>query len=342
MLFMPKIDYQTICINLLQALPSRSNEVLSRRFGLNGKSAETLQSIGNDLGITRERVRQLEKSGFLKLKDFKEDKNLAKAFSYFEKYLQEKGGLKREDILLCDLSNETNRNFVYFLLVLGNMFHRFGDNEELYPFWAKEKEQEGAVLSLVKKVKDFFQKEKRPLCFEDVFAEFSGCSPVFLSACLEIAKAVGQGPLGNFGLVTWPEVKPRGVRDAAYLVLKKTGQPLHFREIAQTANTLPGELFAKRKMLPQTIHNELIRDPRFVLVGRGIYGLNEWGYTPGTVKEVIFNVLKDAPSLSKEEILQEVQKQRVVKPNTVFLNLSDKEYFLKDQSGKYALKIKTA
>ncbi len=339
---MTNIDYQTICINLLQALPSRQKEVLSRRFGLNGKSAETLQSIGTGLGITRERVRQLEKSGFLKLKDFEGDKNLQKAFSYFEKYLQEKGGLKREDILLCDLSNETNRSFVYFLLVLADNFHRLGDDEDLYPFWVQDREQEVAARSLVKKVKDFFQKEKRPLCSEDVFAEFSGCSPVFLSACLEIAKAVEQGPLGNFGLVSWPEVKPRGVRDAAYLVLKKTGQPLHFREIAQTANTLPGELFAKRKMLPQTIHNELIRDPRFVLVGRGIYGLNEWGYNPGTVKEVILNVLKDAPSLSKEEILQEVQKQRVVKPNTVFLNLSDKEYFLKDQSGKYALKIKTA
>ena len=339
---MPEIDYQTICNNFLMVLPSRSNEVLSSRFGLNGKAPETLQSIGNDLGITRERVRQLEKSGFLKLQDLKADKNLQKVFSYFEKYLQEKGGLKREDILLCDLGNETNRNFVYFLLVLADMFHRCGDNEELYPFWAQEKKQESVVLSLVKKVKDLFQKEKRPLRFEDLSIESPDCSPVFLSACLEIAKAVEQGPLGNFGLVSWPEVKPRGVRDAAYLVLKKIGQPLHFREIAQTANTLPGELFTKRKMLPQTIHNELIRDPRFVLVGRGLYGLNEWGYTPGTVKDVIFKVLEASSPLSKVEVLKEVQKKRVVKPNTVFLNLSDKNCFSKDQSGKYALKIKTA
>ncbi len=175
---MPKIDYQTICINLLQALPFRQKEVLLRRFGLAGKAPETLQSIGNDLGITRERVRQMEKSGFLKLKDFKEDKGLKEAFSYFEKYLQKNGGLKREDLLLSDLSNETNRNFIYFLLVLADSFHRLGDDNDLYPFWAKEKGQEGVVRSLVKKVEDIFRKEKKPLGFEDLCVGLSASSPV--------------------------------------------------------------------------------------------------------------------------------------------------------------------
>ncbi|MDD5433264.1 MAG: winged helix-turn-helix domain-containing protein, partial [Candidatus Pacebacteria bacterium] len=150
------------------------------------------------------------------------------------------------------------------------------------------------------------------------------------------------GPLGNFGLSVWPEIKPKGVRDAAFLVLKKQGQPLHFCVIAQNAGELQGELFSKRKMLPQTIHNELIRDPRFVLVGRGIYGLDEWGYTPGTVKEVIYKILEVNSPLAKEEILSAVQKQRMVKPNTVFLSLSDKQKFSRNTEGKYILAIKTA
>ena len=34
--------------------------VVLRRFGLDGKAPQTLEEVGNDLGITRERVRQLE------------------------------------------------------------------------------------------------------------------------------------------------------------------------------------------------------------------------------------------------------------------------------------------
>ena len=278
----------------------------------------------------------------MKLKDFQGDKNLQKAISYFEKYLKENGGLKREDLLLNDLSDKTNRNFVYFLLTLSNGFHRLGDDNDLYPFWAQEKEKDVPVRSLIKRVVDFFQKEKTPQHFEVLQGLCPDCQAAFLNTCLEIAKKVEQGPLGNFGLVAWPEVRPKGVRDAAYLVLKKNGSPLHFREIALTANTLPGELFTKRKILPQTIHNELIRDGRFVLVGRGIYGLDEWGFTPGTVKDVIFKVLQASSNLSKEEILKEVQKQRVVKPNTVLLNLSDRKIFDRNGDGKYFLKTQTA
>jgi len=339
---MTKTDYQTICKELLENLPQRQKQVLVRRFGLGQKEPETLQRIGNDLGITRERVRQLEKSGFLHLKDFQDDKNLKKVFDYFENFLNENGGLKREDILLKELAEESEKNYVYFLLVLGDKFYKLGDSEILFPFWSIQKDKEGIVGDIVKKIKDFFHKEKKPATFDSLLESAGIEDKNFLSACLEIARDIEAGPLQNFGLSTWPEIKPKGVRDVAYLVLKKTGEPLHFRAIAVKAGELSGELFSKRKMLPQTIHNELIRDKRFILVGRGIYGLSDWGYSSGTVKDVICKVLQANAPISKEEILTAVQKQRLVKPNTVFLNLSDKNLFLKDQSGKYFLKFKTA
>jgi DNA-directed RNA polymerase delta subunit len=88
----------------------------------------------------------------------------------------------------------------------------------------------------------------------------------------------------------------------------------------------------------RSVHNELIRDRRFVLIGRGIYALREWGYFPGEVKDIIFKFLKEEGPLTKEEILERIKKQRMVKENTVLINLA--KYFERDEKGRY--RIKTA
>ena len=79
--------------------------------------------------------------------------------------------------------------------------------------------------------------------------------------------------------------------------------------------------------------------PRFVLVGRGLYALGEWGYQPGQVKDVILSVLKESEKpLTREQVLDKVLKQRIVKANTVFLNLNNKKFFLKNPEGKYQVR----
>ena len=45
----------------------RERQIITRRFGLDGRT-ETLEQIGEFLGITRERVRQLEKAILIRLK----------------------------------------------------------------------------------------------------------------------------------------------------------------------------------------------------------------------------------------------------------------------------------
>ncbi len=52
----------------LHQLPERHREILSRRFGLNGYESETLENVGRAIGLTRERVRQIQIEALKKLK----------------------------------------------------------------------------------------------------------------------------------------------------------------------------------------------------------------------------------------------------------------------------------
>ena len=155
---------------------------------------------------------------------------------------------------------------------------------------------------------------------------------------LELSKRIQENKDNKLGLIDWPEIKPRGVKDKAYLVFKKHEKPLHFTEVAKMIDQLEYNL-PNKKTYPQTVHNELIKDARFVLVGRGTYALAEWGYLPGTIKDIITKVLKDKKEpTNKDEIVKEVLAQRLVAKNTVLMNLNNKKYFRKDENDKYFLK----
>ena len=112
-------------------------------------------------------------------------------------------------------------------------------------------------------------------------------------------------------------------------------KPLHFREIARLIDE-HGLYKLGKKTHPQTVHNELIKDGRFVLVGRGTYALSDWGYRPGTVREVLSSILKDnIEPMSREELLKAVMKVRQVKRSTVIINLNS--FFTKVGKNIYSL-----
>ena len=140
------------------------------------------------------------------------------------------------------------------------------------------------------------------------------------------------------GLIHWPEIKPRGVKDRAFLAFKKHGKPLHFTDVAKMIDKLEYNQ-PNKKTYAQTVHNELIKDSRFVLVGRGTYALSEWGYTPGTIKDVIVKVLQTTNQpMHKDDVVKEVLAQRMVAKNTVLMNLNIKNNFDKDDKGNYFIR----
>jgi len=335
-------DYQKISSSLLQDLSLRQKEIIARRFGLNGGQRETLDKIGQSFGITRERVRQIEEITFEKLKQEAKEarrKDLQKAFSHLEQHLVAHGGLKREDILLSNLGEKQFQNHVYFFLTLGELFYRFKENNDFYSFWTVDKNLYQKAEEFLAVLSKIFGKEKKPLSKERFFNIFKDESSKLFFSCFEIFKKIEQGPLNEFGLIDWSEIKPTGVKDRAYLVLKKAGKPLHFKEIAKLASELEGTVCKKKEIYFQTVHNELIKNKIFVLIGKGIYALTEWGYKPGTVSDIIIDILKKAKKfLTKKEIIKQVLKQRQVQENTIFLNLQDKNFFIKNKQGKYCLK----
>ena len=150
---------------------------------------------------------------------------------------------------------------------------------------------------------------------------------------LSISKAVAKNGLGEWGKSTSHNIRTRGVKDYAFLVMRRHGSPMHFKEVASAISKTFG-----KKTHDATCHNELIKDPRFVLVGRGIYALSEWGYKAGIAREVIEDVLKrEGVPMSKDDIVTKVMKERYFKKNTILVNLANSKYFKKVKNGFYTV-----
>ena len=321
---MININYQEICQELLSQLPPKQREVIERRFGLKTGKRETLEAIGKSRGICRERVRQIEKVSLAKMKKLVlQNKEIFKAFA---KQLKNDGGVKEENAFLEELGGQNFKAHAYFLLTLSGEFIRAAESDDFYCLWAQNNESLENAKNFILQSIAKLESEKKLMANREL-ANLAGLKKTIAESYLGISKRIQKNKDGFYGLQEWPEVNPKGIKDKIYLLLKKSQKPLHFAEVAKRIEN----------SLVQTVHNELIRDPRFVLIGRGIYALKEWGYVEGDVKDVISNIFgNENRPLAKSEILEKVLKQRRIKENTVLMNLSNKKYFSRDNEGKYS------
>ena len=155
-----------------------------------------------------------------------------------------------------------------------------------------------------------------------------------LYSILRAAKRIEQNKFGHWGVDNWREIKPKTINDKIYLVLKNHKKPLYFVDIAKHINEVK---FDNKVANAATVHNELILDSKYVLVGRGLYGLKDWGYKKGNVIDVIEEVLEESEGpLTREDIIQKVLEKRMVKKATIILALMNKDKFIRS-GGKYAL-----
>jgi len=339
MLFYP---YQKISLSLADDLPERTRDIVVRRFGLEGYDPETLEAIGQIHGVTRERVRQIVEDGLAQVRQHiqegKEQAKMQAIFDLLNEVLESSGYVKRQDLLVEATNPKNDHNHVVFLLHLHDQLYRQKETEHSHAFWVNKKDLWEESPRILQELVSHLEKRNNPATLEELLQEYKKIHPETFASLLEVSKYILRGYNEKWGLRKWPEVYPKGMRDKAYVVLRDSQKPLHFVEVAQLIEKLQEILIEQKQkqILPQTVHNELIKDPRFVLVGRGTYGLSEWGYKPGTVKDVIVQILKEhGGGLAKEDLIQKTLEQRQVKESTILLNLQDRNSFSKDDQGRY-------
>jgi hypothetical protein len=313
----------------LGRLPLRSRDIIAARFGMHGKDLQTLEEIGRAYNITRERVRQVIGSALGSLAQESEHPTFVQISLRIQSTLKEKSGIiHAEEFLtkLAPMGGKERGSLLAFVECLSIVEEQKAvkEREKIYVLkdfslveWAKVKDSAKTILAEANQALD------QEGLFDRYTEKHDTISRQELFDFLSVAKDVCQNVFGKWGLAGWSDIKPRGTREKAHLVLKMAGKPLHFREITTLIDSYGLHSSKKRKSHPQTVHNELIKDKRFVLVGRGIYALSDWGYKKGTVKEVIGEILtRMKKPLSREEVLAEVLKIRQVKRSTVIINLN--------------------
>ena len=333
---------QAVTKRLISVLPDRARDIITKRYGLGTSvSKMTLEAIGGKYGITRERVRQIENYALSSISKSPAYDKESPAFDELESVLYDLGGIVSEADFLNTLSlDNKTQNHIHFLLILGSSFVREKENSDFLHRWFVDRAQADKVKDALRKLYEKLSNDELIPQKDIVNAFLEELSDVaeehqneeVVQRWLALSKRIAGNPLNEWGRADSANVSPKGVRDYAYLVIRQHGSPMHFTEVAKNI----GQQF-KKKAHTATTHNELIKDKRFVLVGRGLYALSEWGYMKGVVKDVIMSILEKEGSLTRREIIDRVLKERYVKGNTVLVNLQDNSTFSKSSDGKYSL-----
>ena len=343
-----KLNLMEVIEDMFMVLSEKEREVIVKRFSLDNKERQTLESIGRTFNVTRERVRQIEKIALSKLKRTLTNTKLKYINEVGNAILKENGGLLLEKDLVSkilstiDKSENVDAYIVRLALTISHDLKNLEKTNIFTSAWhlsSIAQEDIIAVLnhaiSTLKDAKEVIEKGEFHKKLLDKKFNINDISESFFESVLKIdqrLKIVDEG----YGLMTWRHINPKSIRDKAYIVLKKTKKPLHFVDIA---NKITDSGFDKKVVTVQAVHNELIRYPQFVLVGRGLYALKEWGFQDGTVSDIIQSLLEKKSPLSKQDITKGVLKQRQVKKGTISLNLQKNKHFVRVGRAMYALDL---
>ena len=319
----------------------REREIITRRFGLFDRK-ETLEQIGELLGITRERVRQLEKAILIRLKIAADDDKLPSVHDVERsliRHLSEKGRVARvgdvADELVGGQATPQHRSHVAFIAELSPNISVVNENDDFHhSIGIKDHADEKKIKQHVDEIVKTIKQHGEPIGIEELHGKLGHEHPDHVRALASTSKKLASLK-DQWGLVKWPTVNPKNIRDKIYVILADHGKPMHFSDIAKAIKKSD---FKRKDVTTQAIHNELIKDKRFVLIGRGIYALDSWGFSKGTVADIIADVLKKAGEpLHRDEIVKRVLKSRHVKETTILLNLQSKPQFKRVSKATYEL-----
>lgn len=338
--------------NLLSILDNRQRDVIENRYGLKDGHSKTLAEIGRKYHVTRERIRQIEDGAAHAMQDVLVKSGAKEFTDLATSHLRNIGGIRRESLFLNDLKlmvadpgTPYLDNKVRFILEIANEPGFIPESRNEFAHWyLKEDDRKRTNSFIAKLVKLMENRRGVTVNHQNIDSLISDISSqhklkdLIALNYVSVSKHFHINEYGDFGLFRWPEINPKTMRDWAYLVLKKNQKPLHFTEVAKLINQIRKNY--SKSAHPQTVHNELIKDRRFVLVGRGTYGLQEMGNVQmSTAKEIINRLLEKHGPLKPKELLSLVLKERFFKNNTIFINLQNKKHFKRLDDGRYTVNL---
>ncbi|MBI5414715.1 hypothetical protein HZA38_04335 [Candidatus Peregrinibacteria bacterium] len=333
------IDLEKVLNEFFLILSEKEQTVITRRFALDSKPKQTLEKIGKHFSVTRERIRQIENIALQKLRRNIGNTQLQRINKFAKEILLQNGGVIREETLIAALLNSSHvhrtpvtGSIIKLGLTIDSEMSKIDTSKVFFPFWRHS----SLPLNAIEKIASTNYKGLKK--HQDLIAEkiliqktISALKEMNLTetqviSVLSIDRRFRKMEHDRWGLMEWRHVNPKSIRDKANIILKKTKTPMHFIEIA---NRISQTGFDKKVVTVQAVHNDLIRYPEFVLVGRGVYALSEWGYEAGTVADIIAKILREKGPLKKKDIVSEVLKQRDVKLGTISLNLQKNPAFVR-------------
>lgn len=340
-----KINLTEIIEDMFLVLTPKEKEVIIKRFSLDNKPKQTLEKIGQAFSVTRERIRQIEKIALGKLRRTVDNSKLSLINKIAREVLELHGGVLVESKLVSEIltrivsSQGVDANIIKLALNINPDLVKMDKTNVFKPFWRLQYISLDLVKSIVAKGISLLNKKNDVMSDSEIASEVKSAlkdqkaEQALIVSALEVDKRMKRVKEG-FGLMSWRHINPRSIRDKAYIVLKKSSNPLHFVDIA---NKISEAGFDKKVVTTQAVHNELIRYDQFVLVGRGLYALKEWGFRKGTVADVIEDLLGKKSPMTKQEIIEGVLKQRQVKKGTISLNLQKNPKFVRVGRAVYKL-----
>lgn len=340
-------EVNSILDSLLSILSENERVVVMRRHGLGGKKPETLAAIGQDLGVTRERVRQIQGNAMKKMIRNVKNTDLVMLHEWLYDLLKESGDVLTESFVEKSLKNhfdgaDTCLAEMKLACIINDDVVWEQNKVDFVPHFRFSDIDFKLIKHVCTKSINYLGKDRALLSQSELLTPIQmmlkdngmNVTKKFIIAASKVDRRICVDSRG-ISMAEWRHVNPRTLFDKIVFVLSKIEEPVHYGQIA---TLIDKENFDEKNVSVQAVHNELINNPLFVLVGRGIYAMRTWGYEEGTVSDVIERVLNEKGPLRLFDLTNEVLQRRKVKPVTVQINLnSKKDKFKKNQLGQYEL-----
>lgn len=323
---------------LLMVLSEKERMVITKRFSLNNGPRQTLENIGKSFSVTRERIRQIESTALKKLQRNAGNTKIRRVSQSITEVLAEHGGLCTEKQIISSVllrlhgpKTQVNGHIIHLALSITPNIKQSELPKQFHRFWY---DSTATSMKEIKKVaKSIYQvisKKGDVMSLREIvektikLLKLNSDSASRIQSIIAVDVRFRSAEKDMWGLQEWRHINPKSIHDKSLIVMRNARRPMHFIEIA---NAISSFGFDNRPVTIQAVHNDLIRYPEFVLVGRGMYALREWGYNPGTVADVIAAILQEQGPLTKKEIVRKVQEQRDIKIGTISLNLQKEKAF---------------